>query len=77
VEILGHLIFYLPPESRQGTKSQVKVSPGIALGYLPDLLGIPRGEVQAFILNGNSVQDMSIVLGPEDHVLLLPIISGG
>ncbi len=77
VEVLGHLIFYLPAEARNGTVARTTVPSGTAVGHLPELLGIPKHEIQAVLVNGVSVNDPSIALGPSDQVVVLPVISGG
>lgn len=33
--------------------------------------------MQAILVNGVSVKDPAASLGPKDHVVILPIISGG
>ncbi len=77
VEVLGHLIFYLAPECRNGSAAFVSVPVGTRVNDVPDLLGIPRHEIQAILVNGDSPRDPSITLGPQDKVTVLPIISGG
>ncbi|MGE5580431.1 MAG: MoaD/ThiS family protein [Bacillota bacterium] len=77
IEVLGHLIFYLPSESRKGNVAIVSVPVGTTVGQLPDLLSIPRHEIQAILVNGDTARDPSAALGPHDKVTVLPIISGG
>lgn len=77
VEVLGHLIFYMPPESRTGTKAASSVPAGTSVGHLVDMLGIPKHEVQAVLVNGVAVSDPAASLGPSDRVVIVPIISGG
>ena len=77
VEVLGHLIYYLPAESRNGATARTTVPTGTAVGHLAELLNIPRHEMQAILVNGVSVTDPAASLGPADHVVILPIISGG
>ena len=77
LEVTGHLIFYLPKAARDGTVARAVVPPGTALGHLPGILGIPQEEIQAYIVNGRSVKDLSTILGRGDHVVILPVITGG
>lgn len=77
VEVLGHLIFFLPPQTRDGAKATATVAVGTAVGYLPDMLGIPPIEIQSFVVNGQVISDPSFVLGRNDTVVILPVISGG
>lgn len=77
IEVLGHLIFYLPSESRNGTKATVKVPAGTAVGHLPELLGIPKHEIQSVLVNGATANNPATMLGPSDRVVVLPVISGG
>lgn len=77
VQVMGHLIYYLPKEQRDGARACAQVPSGTALGYLPDMLSIPRHEIHGFIVNGRPVNDMATVLGPGDVVVILPVVSGG
>jgi molybdopterin converting factor small subunit len=77
VEVLGHLVFYLPPESRKGAAAKSSVPPGTRLGNLADMLGIPPADIQSFVVNGETVFDPSYVLASGDTVVILPVISGG
>jgi len=77
VEVLGHLIFYLPAESRRGTKATVPVPSGTAVGHLPEMLGIPKHEIQSVLVNGATITNPATALGPSDRVAILPVISGG
>jgi len=77
IEVLGHLIFYLPTEFRNGNVAIVSVPVGTLVGQLPDLLGIPRHEIQAILVNGDTARDTATALKPHDKVTVLPIISGG
>jgi molybdopterin converting factor small subunit len=77
VQVLGHLIYYLPPVSREETKAVATVPVGTALGCLPGLLDIPHFEIQSYVVNGQAVTDLSRVLGRGDTVVLLPVISSG
>lgn len=77
VEVIGHLIYYFPETTRQGARVTTTVPSGTAVGYLPDLLKIPRHEIQAVLVNGVLVRDLATTLGPDDQVVILPIVSGG
>lgn len=77
VEVLGHLIFYLPEDLRNGTRAVASVPSGTAVGHLPEMLGIPKHEVQAVLVNGAVAGDAAASLGPSDRVVVLPVISGG
>jgi sulfur carrier protein ThiS len=77
IEVVGHLIFYLARELRKGTGARVAVPVGTTVGNLPELLGIPRHEIQAVLVNGAIVADPSATPGPKDQVVVLPVISGG
>ena len=77
VEILGHLIYFFPEAIRHGTRVTTTVPSGTAVGYLPDLLNIPRHEIQAILVNGVAVRNLAATLGPGDRVVVLPIVSGG
>lgn len=77
VRVLGHLIYYLPAETRQGTEAVATVPEGTALWNLSSLLGIPEEEIQSFVVNGQVTHDRSRVLGLGDTVVVLPVISSG
>ncbi len=77
VEVLGHLIFYLSSEYRDGSRARMAFRPGIAVGYLPEMLGIPPEEIQAVVVNGTVVTDKSAMLGPGDQVVIMPAVSAG
>lgn len=77
VEVLGHLIFYLRAGARAGTIARATAPVGTAVSHLPELLGIPKHEIQAVLVNGTSVSDPSHALGAKDQVVILPVISGG
>lgn len=77
VEVVGHLIYFFPESAREGPRVRTTVPSGTAVGYLPDLLGIPPQEVHAYLVNGVSVRNLSAQLGPGDQVVILPVVSGG
>lgn len=77
VEVLGHLIYYLPKGLRGGISARTTVPSGTAVGHLPEILGIPREEVQSVLVNGVVVKEPSAMLSPHDRVVVLPTISGG
>ena len=77
MEVLGHLIYFFPEPMRCGARVTTTVPSGTAVGYLPDLLNIPRHEIQAILVNGVVVRNLAATLGPDDQVVVLPIVSGG
>lgn len=77
VEVLGHLIFYLPVHSRDGAKARAEVPVGTTLERIPDMLGIPPVEIQSFVVNGETISNSSFIVRRGDAVVILPVISGG
>lgn len=77
VEVLGHLIFFMPDETRSGSRATARVTAGTPAIDVPSLLGIPKHEVQAVVVNDTAVTDPGIKLGPSDRVVILPVVVSG
>ncbi|MGI6642643.1 MAG: MoaD/ThiS family protein [Bacillota bacterium] len=75
VEVLGHLIYYLSGEYRDGPRARKVFRPGITVGHLPELLDIPVPEIEAIVVNGIIVTDKSTVLRSGDQVVIMPVVS--
>ena len=58
--MLGHLMFFMPPETRNGSKAAASVPVGTTIGDLPGMLGISKHEIQAVLVNETAVTDPEI-----------------
>ena len=74
VEVLGHLIYYLSGEYRDGPE-RAGIPPRNLVGHLPELLDIPVPEIEAIVVNGIIVTDKSTVLRSGDQVVIMPVVS--
>ncbi len=72
VEVMGSLVFYLSSEFRDGFRARALVWPGVTLGQVPKILGIPSDQIKVFLVNGETVADHSYVLRPGDQLLIEP-----
>lgn len=77
IEVLGHLIFFLPPEARHGTAARLYVEPGTTIEDVVSRIGIPSSEIGTVLVNGVSPNSQKDHLGPGDRVVIVPVIFAG
>ena len=77
VEVLGHLIFFMPEEMRSGSSATASVTAGTPAIDVPGILGIPKHEVQSVVVNGTAITDPGTRLDPSDRVVILPVVVSG
>jgi len=77
VEVLGHLIFFMPEETRSGSRATSSVPVGTPAIDVPSTLGIPKHEVQAVVVNDTAVTDPGITLDASDRVVIMPVVISG
>jgi len=70
----GYLTFYTPD---QKPEIEQDISEPIELTRLLDELGIPAGDVQLVIINGQIVDLEEAVLNDQDTVKVFPGVDGG
>lgn len=70
----GYLDFYNP---RPGNWLEIELDQPAKLSEVLAELGIPLGDVQLFVLNGELVEIGEMVVSEQDEVKLFPAVGGG
>jgi sulfur carrier protein ThiS len=70
----GYLDFYNP---QRGSWLEVELNQPSPLSEVLAELGIPMGDVQLFVLNGELVELNEAIVSDQDEVKLFPAVGGG
>ena len=70
----GYLDFYHP---QRGSWLEVELKHPSPLSEVLTELGIPMGDVQLFVLNGELVELSETIVSDQDEVKLFPAVGGG
>jgi sulfur carrier protein ThiS len=70
----GHLDFYNP---QAGGWLEIRLNQPTALGEVLNQQGIPAGEVQMVILNGELAELETAIVSNQDEVKLFSAVGGG
>jgi len=70
----GYLDFYHPQRS---SWLEVELNHPSPLSEVLTELGIPMGDVQLFVLNGELVELSEAIVSDQDEVKLFPAVGGG
>ena len=70
----GYLDFYHP---QRGSWLEVELNHPSPLSKVLTELGIPMGDVQLFVLNGELVELSEAIVSDQDEVKLFPAVGGG
>jgi len=74
VSVGGYLGFYTPRHQR---KFQFAAGEGLAISEIVRQLGLPQAEVALVSLNGDVVEDFSILVREGDELKLFSVTDGG